>query len=226
MVHRFASYSVLVLGLLLLCASVATAQQPSQTAPQPPVTGQAPSPGDGPKPASAVGPPTAPAGVTPPPGYVVGLGDVLAIVFWRDEKMSANVTVRPDGKISLPLLNDIQAAGLTPEQLRVAIVEAAGKYIQEPDATVVVSDIKSRFVYILGSVAKPGNYPLTGDLNVLQLIALAGGLLEYADSKNIVVMQTENGQLRHRKFNYNEVVKQKKPEQNVLLKPGDTVVVQ
>jgi polysaccharide biosynthesis/export protein len=224
MVHRFASLSGLLLGSLLLSASVVMGQQPPAPAPQPPGPGQTPS-AEAP-PARGGGPPAAPAGVTPPPGYVIGMGDVLAIVFWRDEKMSANVTVRPDGKISLPLLNDIQAAGLTPDQLRTAIVQAAGKYIQEPDATVVVSEIKSRFVYILGNVAKPGTYPITGELKVLQLIALAGGLFEYADSKNIVVMQTENGQLKHRKFNYNEVIKQKRPEQNVVLQPGDTVVVQ
>ena len=160
-----------------------------------------------------------------PAGYTIGAQDVLSIVFWRDKDMSADVTVRPDGKISLPLLNDVLAAGFTPEQLRVKLVEEAGKYVEDPNATVVVKEIHSRNVFITGNVAKPATYPLTGNMNVLQLIALGGGLLEYADSKNIVIIRSENGHQDYHKFNYNDVVKQKHTEQNIMLKPGDTVVV-
>jgi polysaccharide export outer membrane protein len=160
-----------------------------------------------------------------PAGYVIGADDMLGIVFWRDKDMSADVVVRPDGKISLPLLNDIDAAGYTPEQLRARIEQAASKYIEEPNATVIVKAINSRKVFIVGSVARPGTYPLTGDMNVLQLIALAGGLLEYADSKNIMVMRKEDGRDVAMKFHYDDVVRQKKLEQNISLKPGDTVVV-
>jgi polysaccharide export outer membrane protein len=163
--------------------------------------------------------------VTPPPGYVIGPDDVLTIVFWRDKEMSADVVVRPDGKISLPLVNDVQAAGLSPEQLRSQLTQAAEKFIAEPNATVVVKEIHSRKVFITGNVAKAGTYPLSGDMNVLQLIALAGGLAEYADAKNIVVMRNEGGQSQSFKFNYKDVVKQKNVQQNILLKPGDTVVV-
>ena len=161
----------------------------------------------------------------PPPGYVIGPADVLSIVFWRDKDMSADVVVRPDGKISLPLLNEIDAAGYTPEQLHARLVQAAGKYLEEPNATVVVKEIRSRNVFITGNVAKPATYPLNGEMTVLQLIAVAGGLLEYADAKNIVIIQTVAGQQRHHKFNYKDVVKQKRTTQNILLKPGDTVVV-
>ena len=101
---------------------------------------------------------------------------MLSIVFWRDKDMSADVVVRPDGKISLPLLNDVQAAGLTPEQLRAQLVKAAAKFIEDPNATVVVKEIHSRKVFITGNVAKPGTFPLVGDMNVMQLIAMAGGL--------------------------------------------------
>jgi polysaccharide export outer membrane protein len=160
-----------------------------------------------------------------PPDYVIGSDDALSVVFWRDKDMSADVTVRPDGKISLPLLNELQAAGYTPEQLRLKIVEAASKYVEDPNATVVVKEIRSRKVFITGNVAKPASYALAGDMNVLQLIALAGGLLEYADSKNIVVMRNEAGRQRYFKLNYNDVVRQKNVEQNIALKPGDTVVV-
>jgi polysaccharide export outer membrane protein len=160
-----------------------------------------------------------------PPGYVIGPADVLSIVFWRDKDMSTDVTVRPDGQISLPLLNEISAAGYTPEQLRARLMEAAGKYLEEPNATVVVKEIRSRNVFITGNVAKPATYPLNGEMTVLQLIAVAGGLQEYADSKNIVVIHTENGRQQYHKFNYKDVVRQKHTGQNIVLKPGDTVVV-
>jgi polysaccharide export outer membrane protein len=160
-----------------------------------------------------------------PSGYVIGADDVLSIVFWKDNDMSATVVVRPDGKISLPLLNEVQAAGRTPEQLRAMLVEAAGKYIEDPNATVLVKEIHSRNAFITGNVMKPGAYPVSSDMNVLQLIALAGGLLEYSDAKNIIVIRIENGIRHDHKFNYKDVVKQKHAEQNIALKPGDTVVV-
>jgi polysaccharide export outer membrane protein len=160
-----------------------------------------------------------------PADYVIGPDDALSVVFWRDKDMSADVTVRPDGKISLPLLNEVQAAGFTPEQLRTKIVEAASKYIEEPNATVVVKEIRSRKVFITGNVAKPASYLIVGEMNVLQLVAQAGGLLEYADSKNIVVIRNEGGKQHYFKVNYNDVVKQKNVAQNIALKPGDTVVV-
>jgi polysaccharide export outer membrane protein len=160
-----------------------------------------------------------------PAGYVIGPEDVLSVVFWRDKELSADVVVRPDGKISVPLLNDIQAVGYTPEQLADVLVKAATKYIADPTATVIVKEIRSRKVYVLGEVGKPGSVPLIGEMNVLQLIATVGGLLEYADKENITIVRMENGKERRFKFNYKDVVKGKKTEQNIMLKPGDTVVV-
>jgi polysaccharide export outer membrane protein len=159
------------------------------------------------------------------PDYIIGPDDVLTIVFWRDKDMSGDVVVRPDGKISVPLLREIEAAGSTPEQLRARLVEAATRYLEEPDATVVVKEIRSRNVFITGNVAKPGTYPLTTGMKVLQCIALAGGVLEYADTKNIVVIRNESGRQQYHKFNYNDVIRQKRTEQNRELKPGDTIVV-
>jgi len=171
-------------------------------------------------------PTTASGTTTPlPAGYVIGAGDLLSIVFWRDKDMSADVAVRPDGKISLPLINEVGAAGSTPEELRTRLVEAAGKFVEDPDVTVVVKEIRSRNVYINGNVARPNMYPLVGDMTVLQLIAVAGGLQEYADSKNIKVIRTENGRQQYYKFNYKDVVNQKRTTDNIVLKPGDTVVV-
>jgi len=167
----------------------------------------------------------APAGVALPPGYVIGTEDVLSIVFWRDKELSADVVVRPDGKISLPLLNDLPAAGYTPDQLRSQIEQAAKKYIDDPNATVIVKAVNSRKVHIIGNVGKAGTYPLAGDMTVLQCIALAGGLQEYADAKSIKIMRKEDGQDRTFKFNYKDVVKGKNLQQNIALKPGDTIIV-
>jgi polysaccharide export outer membrane protein len=224
--------TVALCGLVVASAAAQTPPAPQTPAPQPPQTAR-PAPAtpapvqQPPAPAPTAGAPDAQAaaGVPLPPGYIIGVQDVLNVNFWREKEMSGDVVVRPDGKISLPLLNDIQAAGLTPDQLREQLVKAATKFVADANATVVVREIHSRNVYITGQVAKPSTYSLTGDMNVLQLIALAGGLLEYADSKNIVIMRQENGKTQYYKFNYKDVVKQKDVKQNLVLKPGDTVIV-
>jgi polysaccharide biosynthesis/export protein len=161
-----------------------------------------------------------------PSGYVIGVDDVLSILFWRDKDLSApEITVRPDGKVTLPLLNDVQAAGLTPDQLRDAVLEASRKYVEDPNPTVIVKEIKSRKVFITGQIEKPGPYPLNGSTTVLQLIATAGGLRDFADGKNITVMRTEQGKQSVFEFNYQDVVKKKHLVQNIELVPGDTVVI-
>lgn len=160
-----------------------------------------------------------------PADYVIGPEDVVGVVFWRDQDMTGDVTVRPDGMVTLPLLGDISAAGLTPDVLRDQIQKAAAKYVQDPTVTIVVRQINSRKVFITGEVRTPGAYPLTAPRNVMQLIALAGGLNEYADAKNITVTRTDHGRQLSFKFNYKDIVNGKKLEQNILLKPGDTVVV-
>jgi polysaccharide export outer membrane protein len=164
-------------------------------------------------------------GVVPPAGYVIGPDDVLGIVFWREKELSQDVMVRPDGKISVPLLNDVDAAGLTPEQLRERVMAQAQRLVEDANVTVIVKQINSRRVYITGQVGRPGPYPLSGPTTVLQLIAIAGGVLEYADSEEIVVMRNENGVPSNYPFNYKEVIRQKNLKQNIELKPGDTVVV-
>jgi polysaccharide biosynthesis/export protein len=168
---------------------------------------------------------TVPTGVTPPADYVIGPDDVLTIVYWRDKDMTADVSVRPDGMISLPLLNDVQASGLTPEQLRAKLTEASAKFFEDPTVTVVVKAINSRKVFITGMVSKQGPYPLAGPTTVLQLISMAGGLLEYADEKNIRILRYENGKPVTFVFNYKDVSKGKNLKQNIELKPGDTIIV-
>ena len=175
------------------------------------------------RPASAV----APAAAAAPSAdeYVIGPDDVLSISFWREKDLSADVTVRPDGKVTVPLLNDVMASGRTPEQLRDAIQQLARAYLEDPTPTVVVKEIKSRRVFITGQVEKPGPYPLNDRLTVLQLIAVAGGLKEFADGKSITVMRTVNGRVVALPFNYRDVIRRKHLDQNVELRPGDTVVV-
>jgi polysaccharide export outer membrane protein len=159
------------------------------------------------------------------PDYVIGPHDVLSVLFWRDKDMTTDVVVRPDGNITLPLLNDVRAAGLTPDQLRERIATEAQRYMEDPSPTVVVKEINSRKVFITGQVEKPGPYPLSASMTVIQLIALAGGLKEFADGKNILVMRTDNGTQTAYSFDYQQLLKRKNLRQNIELKPGDTVVV-
>jgi len=160
-----------------------------------------------------------------PRNYVIGPDDLLGIVFWRDKEMSTDARVRPDGRIALPLLNEIQAAGLTPEELQKRITEESKKYVEDASITIVVREINSLKVFITGQVSKPGTYPLTSATTVIQLIALAGGLGEYANAKNIMIMRNEAGKQISLKFNYREVASGKNLKQNIELKPGDTVIV-
>jgi polysaccharide biosynthesis/export protein len=160
-----------------------------------------------------------------PADYVIGAEDVLGVLFWREADMSGDVAVRPDGMITLPLVGEVKAAGLRPDALRDTIQQAAGKYLTDPNVTIVVRQLNSRKVFITGQVATPGAFPLTGPRTVMQLIAVAGGLNEYADGENITIMREEAGKTRSFKFNYKDVSKGKKLEQNIQLRPGDTVVV-
>jgi polysaccharide biosynthesis/export protein len=171
--------------------------------------------------------PVSPQSIPTPADYVIGPDDVLSVVFWRDKELTTDVVVRPDGQISLPLLNDIHAGGLTPAQLREAIDAVARRYIEDPTVAVIVKQIKSRKLFITGQVEKPGTYSLVGPTTVLQLVAMAGGLKEFADAKKIRIMRTDaaSGRQLGLPFNYEQVVSGKNLGQNIELKPGDTVVV-
>ncbi len=160
-----------------------------------------------------------------PSGYVIGADDVLSIVYWREKEMSAEVTVRPDGKVALPLINDLSAAGLTPEAFRDKVIEAARRFVEDPNPTVMVKEINSRRVFITGQVEKPGPYQLNHSVTVLQLIAMAGGLKEFARGKNITVLRTEGGQQVVHRFNYQDALIRKNLQLNIELKPGDTILV-
>jgi len=240
MMHTFGSKftrtlsvsSVLSLMLSVPAAFGQAPAQPKPAAPAPSAPTQAPRPAaptpgpatTTPRPAPTP-PPNLPTGVELPPGYVIGVEDVLTVVYWREKDMSSDVVVRPDGKISLALLNEVDAAGLTPAQLREKIEELSKRFIEEPTVSVIVKAINSRKVYITGMINKPGPYPLTGPMTVIQLIATAGGVQEYANSSKIVILRYEKGKPATYKFNYKEVVDQKNLQQNIELKPGDSVMV-
>ena len=159
------------------------------------------------------------------PAYVIGPDDIINISVWREAELSRTIPVRPDGKISLPLLNDIQAAGLTPTELSTAITEKLKKYVTDPQVTAIVTEIRSRRVYILGEVNRPGAYPLLPNMTVLQALSSAGGFSQFADLKKISVLRNEGGKQMRYPFDYKEVVKGAKAKQDILLKPGDTIVV-
>ena len=169
---------------------------------------------------------TIPPSATVDPNFVIGAEDVLAINVWKEPELSRTVPVRPDGMISLPLVNDVKAAGLTPMQLSVSITEKLRKFMTEPQVTVIVQTINSRKIHLVGEVNRAGTFPMLPDMTVLQALSGAGGFTQYANTKKIYVLrQTENGQQVKMPFNYKEVIQGKKPEQNIVLKSGDTIVV-
>jgi polysaccharide export outer membrane protein len=165
-------------------------------------------------------PPTSPAG----PTYVIGPEDVLHIAVWKEADLTATLPVRPDGKISLPLLDDVQAAGLTPKQLAESVKEKLKKYIADPHVTVVVTSINSKRIFLVGEVMHPGATSMLPNMTVLQALSSAG-LSQFANTKRIYVLRTENGKQRKLPVNYRQLVKGAQIEQNYLLQPGDTIVV-
>jgi polysaccharide biosynthesis/export protein len=193
------------------------AATPSTTKPPAPSTTKPPTPPATPATAPATQPP-APA---TPADYRIGTEDVLGILFWREMEMSGDVTVRPDGMITLPLLGDVRAVGLTTDQLKDILQKSASKILTDANVTVVVRQINSRKVYVTGQVGMSGAYPLIGPRNVVQAIAMAGGLSEYAKGDKILIIRGS----QTFKFNYKEVIEGRKLEQNILLQPGDQIVV-
>jgi len=162
---------------------------------------------------------------TQDPAYKIGAQDVIRVDVWREDQLTRTVPVRPDGKITLPLLNDIQASGLTPMELAGVIREELKKFITNPQVTVSVSEINSRRIYVNGEVNKSGAYQLIPHMTVLQALSGSGGFTAFARIKNIYVLRNENGKPVKIPFNYKQAITGKNPEQNIELQPGDVVVV-
>jgi polysaccharide biosynthesis/export protein len=156
--------------------------------------------------------------------YVIGADDSLHIAVWKEPDLTVTLPVRPDGRISLPLLDDVQAAGMTPMQLASSIRDKLKKYIADPRVTVVVTAMNSRRIFVTGEVTHPGPMVLLPNMTILQAISSAG-FTQFANPKRIYMLRTENGQQHKIPFNYKDVVKGKNPEENILLKPGDTIVI-
>jgi len=159
-----------------------------------------------------------------PADYVIGADDTLHVSVWKEPDLTATLPVRPDGKISLPLLNDVPAAGLTPMQLADSITTKLKKYIADPRVTVVVTAMNSRRIFVTGEVTHPGAMALLPGMTVLQALSSAG-FTQFASLKKIYLLRTENGHQAKLPFNYKDVVKGAHPEQNIRLQPGDTIVV-
>jgi polysaccharide export outer membrane protein len=172
------------------------------------------------------GPAKTPQTDTNPLVYRIGPGDVLQIDIWKEPDVSIpSVTVRPDGRISMAMVGDVSVVGLTPAELEAGLRERFGSLIKEPRITVSVRDANSQKIYIIGEVRREGPIRMTGPITVLQALAEAGGVTEYAKRKDIYVLRLVNGRQMHFAFNYESVLKGQKPEQNIRLQPGDTVVV-
>jgi polysaccharide export outer membrane protein len=202
MMSRFSPLALLVVLLVAVVGQI-WADQPGDSKPKTPAA----------------------AAATNDPDYVIGPEDVLNVNVWKEAELTSTVPVRPDGKISLPLLNDVQAAGLTATQLAGQITTRLKKYIDEPRVTVVVTQVNSRRYFVLGEVGRPGSFSLLPNMTVLQALSTAGGFSQFANPKNIYVLRIENGKQSKLPFNYREVIKGRNAEQNILLKPGDTIVV-
>lgn len=175
-------------------------------------------------PAKVATPESRPVASVAPPDYTIGADDTLHVTVWKEPEMSATLPVRPDGKISLPLLDDVQAAGMTPMQLGASIKEKLKKYIADPRVTVVVTAMNSQRIFLAGEVAHPGAMALLPNMTMLQALSSAG-FTQFANVKRIYLLRTQNGQQTKTPFDYKDVVKGNHPEKNIMLKPGDTIVV-
>lgn len=160
-----------------------------------------------------------------PAGYTIGEQDVLSIDVWKEKEMSGEVVVRPDGKISLPLVGEVYVIGMTPVELQKMLADKLQPFVTIPQVTVTVREIKSRKVYVIGQVAHPGAMEINSTTTVYQILAEAGGLRDFANRKKIYVLRRVGGKEKRLPFNYNAFVKGKPNAQDITLQPGDSIVV-
>jgi polysaccharide biosynthesis/export protein len=158
-------------------------------------------------------------------GYRIGAEDILQISVFGNEALSRTVPVRPDGMISLPLINDVTAAGLTPMELRDVISKKLVEFVPKPEVAVIVTEVKSLMVSVMGQVMKPGRYDLKTAGTVIDALAMAGGFKEFAERSRVVVLRNENGTTRKMPFDYDKMSASKQAQENFALRPGDIVIV-
>lgn len=217
----------LLLRKVLLLAVFASHGSPVSAAPRQSQPAQSRKKEQPPKPV-----PVPPRATQPPvrpfdrPSYAIMPGDVLRVAVWKEPDLTGEVTVRPDGKITLPLLGDVEVAGRSPQQLGVELGESLRRFVEDPRVTVAVAQANSARFYIIGQVARPGVYPLTGRVSVIQALALAGGFLPFAKRDKVAIVRDMNGVQTRVPINYEKLEKGKNLQQlNVLLQAGDTIVV-
>lgn len=206
------AFTLAVVPIVFVALS-AMAQQAPPAAPKP----QAPTPTNAPASAS----PESTAAAVDPNKYLIGPEDLLFVRTWREPDWTLPAPVRPDGKITIPLVGEIQAGGLTPLQLAKTLTEAIGKYVNSPDVNVFVTDVRSKKYYIDGEVNRPGVFPLVTTVTVLEALSSCGGFKEFASKKNIIILRGS----KTFKFNYNEVIKGKNMDQNIPVENGDHIIV-
>jgi polysaccharide export outer membrane protein len=162
---------------------------------------------------------------TDSPDYVIGSEDILYIHVWKEEPLSRTVPVRMDGKISIPLINEIMAAGLTPLQLKELLTQRLKEFVENPTVSVMVMEANSFKVYISGQIRNPGVYRLRSETSLLQIISMAGGFTDWANQKKILIIRKENGKEKRITVNYKKIVKGEDPGSNIVLKAGDTIII-
>jgi polysaccharide biosynthesis/export protein len=161
----------------------------------------------------------------PGPAYRIGPNDILDIYVWKEPELSRDITVMSDGRITFPLIGEIIAKDRSVSDLKEIMLEKLKKFVDSPEITVIVKESRSKIIYTLGKLNRPGPYPLTAEMTVLQGLATAGGLAEWADEKGILIIRRDGDKEAQLPFNYKEFIGGKNPGQNILLKPGDTIVV-
>lgn len=208
----------MVVALIVLCGCVA-AQEVAKAVPAAGSAEVAKGSGDGSSTTTA-------AAKVDPNAYVLGAEDVVNISVWKEPDVTRTVSVRPDGMISLPLVGEVKAGGLTPLELQAQLKRGLAKFLDSPEVTVIVENAKSHRFNVVGEVVKPGSYDLNTTVTVLDALAAAGGLKDFAKSKQIYILRKNaDGSDQRLPFNYKDVIKGKHSEQNVALAPHDTVVV-
>ena len=159
------------------------------------------------------------------PSYLIGPNDILSIYVWKEPELTREVTVMPDGRITFPLAGEIVAQGQTVTQLKKTITQKMEKYVTAPEVTVIVKESRSQMIYTIGKVSRPGPYPLTSGMTILQALSIAGGFTEWADQKNILIVRRQAGKEVQIPFNYKQFTSGENLDKNILLQPGDTIVV-
>jgi len=205
----------IVIYLILMALLTACAGQPNRTASMEPSFIEAEAPGS----------PSVPSVHFAASEYLLGPEDVLEVLVWKNEELSRTVSIRPDGKISLPLIGDVQAGGLTASQLRDSVKERLREYKETPEVSILVREINSFSVFVLGEVAHPGKFQLRSETTLLQALTLSGGFTQYASFDKIVLLRRVAGRETRRRIRYNDIVDGKDPDANIVLQRGDTIVV-